>query len=48
MLWGEFGQVIWGGYGHCQNPPPPPQMSNSSLKSVQILPESSIQMHPTE
>ena len=23
-------------------------MSNSSLKSVQILPESSIQMHPTE
>ena len=37
MLWGRFGQVIWGGYGHRQNPPP----------SLQIIPESSVQMHTT-
>ena len=29
MLWVGFGQVIWGGYGYRQNPPP----------SVQFLPE---------
>ena len=29
MLWGGFGQVSWGGYGHCQNPYP----------GVQLLPE---------
>ena len=23
MLWRGFAQVIWGGYGHCPNPPPP-------------------------
>ena len=44
MLWGVFEQVIWGRYGHCPNPP---QISNSSLKSVQILPEFSVQMHQT-
>ena len=36
MLWGGFGQVIWGGYRHCPNPP---QVSNTSLISVPILPE---------
>ena len=44
MLLGGFGQAIWGGYEQCPNPP---QMSNSSLKSIQILPEFSVQMHPT-
>ena len=44
MPWGGFGQVTWGGYGHC---PHPPQVSNSSLKSVQTLLEFSVQMHPT-
>ena len=40
MHWGGFGQVIWGGYGHCKNPPPPKCPIHSSLKSIQILPES--------
>ena len=44
MLWGGFRQVLWGGYGHCPNPH---HVSNFSLKSVQILPEFSVQMHPT-
>ena len=45
MLLEGFGQVIWGGYGHCQTIP---QVSDSSLKSVQFLPEFFVKMHPTD
>ena len=44
MLLEGFGQVIWVGYGHCQNIP---QVSDSSLKSVQFLPDFFVKMHPT-
>ena len=45
MLLEGCGQVIWGRYGHCQNIP---QVSDSSLKSVQFLPEFFVKMHPTD
>ena len=45
MLLERFGQVIWGGYGHCQNIP---QVSDSLLKSVQFLPEFFLKMHTTD
>ena len=45
MLLEGLGQVIWGGYGHCQNIP---QVSDSSLKSVQFLPEFFVKIHPTD
>ena len=41
----RLGQVIRGGYGHRQNIP---QVSASSLKSVQFLPELFVKMHPTD
>ena len=41
MAWGGFVQVIWGGYEYCPNPP---QVSNSYVKSVKILPEFSVQI----
>ena len=45
MLLEGFGQLIWGGYGHCQNIP---QVSDSSLNSVQFLPEFFVKMHLTD
>ena len=34
MLLGGFGQVIWGGYGHCQNHPPSVQFLSEKYLSL--------------